>query len=75
MNMNKVGGKVIIKIHVTSKIAGAKVVLKWYLEEVIDLTLETVYVKEIVVRNVEIKDLELVVENKNYSEFHKIIIK
>ncbi len=63
LNMDKVGDKVILKVFATSLQKSAKVVLKGFLEETVDLTPETVYVKEIEVGKIKIPELELVVLN------------
>ena len=61
LNMDKVGDKVIVKVFATSLQKKMTVLLKGFLEETVDLTPETVYVKEIEVGKVEIPELELVV--------------
>ena len=63
LNMDKVGDNVIVKVFATSLQKSAKVVLKGFLEETVDLSPEVVYVKEIVVGEVDIKELELGVFN------------
>ncbi len=83
MNMDKVGDKVIVKIHVTSKQRNVKVELTTsplnplleekgtdnvLFSEIIDLSPESVYTKEIAVGNNELADLIFVVYAESGTE-------
>ena len=68
MNLDKVGDRVIARIFVTSKQNNARVVLKGFFEEIVDLSPETVFVKEISVGDVELTDLEFAVLNSEGTE-------
>ncbi len=68
MNMDKVGDKVVVKVFVTSKQVGAKVVLNGFFEETANLSPESVFVREITVGSKELSVLELVVYNSEGTE-------
>jgi tetratricopeptide (TPR) repeat protein len=68
LNMDKVGDKVVVKVFVTSKQIGTKVVLNGFFEETDNLSPESVFVREIAVGSKEISDLELVVYNSEGTE-------
>jgi len=74
MNMDKVGDKVIVKVFATSKIKDAKITLsplnspKGDFEEVVNLSPEHVYVREIVVGDISLSNLCLAVYGENDRE-------
>jgi len=74
LNLDKVGDKAIIKVFATSLQKKARVVLsplstsKGNFEEVIDLSPEKVYVREIVVGDISLTDLQLTVYSENGRE-------
>lgn len=68
LNLDKVGTKAIVKVFATSLQKNAKIAVKGFFEETIDLTPETVYVKEIEVGNTTFEDLQLTVYNSKGRE-------
>ncbi len=67
LNLDKEGNKALVKVFATSLLKNVKIVLKsinpseQHLEEVIDLSPEKVYVKEVIVGDISINDLQLTV--------------
>ena len=72
LNMDKVGDKVIVKVFATSLQKDAKVNLKGFWEQIVDLSPESVYVKEIYIGEVELSDLCLAVYAENGRELLSI---
>ncbi|MDD3322234.1 MAG: DUF5107 domain-containing protein [Paludibacter sp.] len=74
LNMDKVGGDVVVKIFVTSLQKNIKIQLNQkekntsLIDEVIDLSPESVYVKEITVGEIALSELSLVVYAENKRE-------
>jgi tetratricopeptide (TPR) repeat protein len=61
LNLDKVGDKAIVKIFTTSLLKNARVVLDGFLDEIVDLSPEQVFEREIFVGEVSADDLQLVV--------------
>ncbi len=68
LNIDKVGEIAIVKVLATSLQKNAKVELKGFWEEIVDLCPETVYEKEFVVGKIPGNELELIVYNSKGSE-------
>ena len=59
LNMDKAGDKVVVKVFATSLQKNAKVELKGFWNEIVDLCPETVYEKEISIGRISLNELEL----------------
>ena len=72
LNMDKVGNKVIVKVFATSLHKNARIVLQGFMDEVLDLTPESVFEREVSVGSVPFDDLILMVFNSNGRELLSI---
>lgn len=67
LNLDKEGNKALVKVFATSLLKNVKIILKsinssgQHFEEVIDLSPEKVYVKEVIVGDISLNDLQLTV--------------
>jgi len=61
LNMDKVDDKVVVKVFATSFQKEAKVVLEGFWEEIVNLSPESVYMREIIVGDIDLSDLFLAV--------------
>ena len=72
LNMDKVGDKAILKVFATSLQKNARIVLKGFMDEVLDLSPESVFEREVSVGSVPFDDLKLMVFNSNGRELLSI---
>jgi len=68
LNLDKVGNKAIVKVFATSLQKNARVVLKGFLDESMDLSPEQVFERELQVGEISLTELELVVFSENGRE-------
>jgi len=72
MNMDKVGDKAIVKIFATSLQKNARIVLKGFIDETLDLSPEMVYEKEVLIGDIPFYELSLMVFANNGRELLSI---
>ena len=72
LNLDKEGDKAIVKIFATSLQKKARIILEGFLDEILDLSPELVYEREILVGDVNFIDLKLMVFSENGRELLSI---
>ena len=72
LNIDKAGDKAIVKIFATSLQKNARVVLEGFFEEILDLSPEQVFEREISVGDIALIDLKLIVYAENGRELLSI---
>jgi tetratricopeptide (TPR) repeat protein len=72
LNMDKVGDKAIVKVFATSLQKNTRIVLEGFIDEVLDLSPELVFEREVSVGSVPFDDLKLIVFNSNGRELLSI---